>query len=150
MKKLKILILLFVVAFTACGDDDDPQLDTDIMLIEQYLADNNLTAERTDSGLHYVITEEGNGDHPTSNAFVTIKYKGYFLDGRVFDQTQGASSGPWFLSQLIPGWQEGIPKFKKDGEGILLIPSKLGYGERGQGTIPPNTVILFDIELIDF
>lgn len=148
MRHLKFTIILLLLSI-GCNNDD-PQLDTDIMLIEQYLDDNNLTAESTESGLHYIITREGTGDHPTTNATVKIKYKGYRLDGSVFDQTQGASSGPWPLSQLIKGWQEGIPKLKKGGAGILLIPSKLGYGSRSEGDIAPNTVLIFDVDLIDF
>lgn len=151
MKYLPLLIFIAgLLGIQACSDDDNPQLDTDIMLIEQYLSDNGLTAERTPSGLHYIITREGDGTQPTVNSTVKIRYKGYFLDGIVFDETQGASSGPWPLSSLIQGWQEGIPKFQRGGAGVLLIPSKLGYGSRGSGNVPPNTVILFDVDLIDF
>ena len=54
------------------------------------------------------------------------------------------------LANVISGWQLGIPEFKKEGKGTLLIPSALAYGSSGRGSIPPNTVLAFDIELLDF
>ena len=150
MKYLQIFFFSLILLVGSCKDEVAEQLEEDIQLIENYLEDNNLAAEKTSSGLHFIITKEGTGAHPTINDSVKIKYKGYTLDGSVFNETQGASSGPWPLTQLIEGWQEGIPKLKKGGTGVLLIPSKLGYGSQGQGSIAPNTVLIFDVELIDF
>lgn len=112
-----------------------------------YLDDNNLEATKTDTGLYYVINEEGTGTRPTANSDVTVNYKGYFLDGTVFDEsdTNGISIG---LNQVIAGWTEGIQLFKEGGEGVLLIPSNLGYGIRGSGPIPGGAVLIFDIKLI--
>jgi FKBP-type peptidyl-prolyl cis-trans isomerase FkpA len=68
------------------------------------------------------------------------------LDGTVFDQsTNGISFG---LNQVILGWREGITYFKEGGKGILLIPSDLGYGDRGSGSIPGGAALVFDINLI--
>ena len=148
----RYLILGFLVLFAfACNreDDQDPaqQLEEDLAIIEQYIEDNNLTAERTESGLHYVVLNEGNGSFPDASNQVVVNYKGYFTDGTTFDSGTGIQ---FFLTQVIPGWTEGIPKFSKGGNGILLIPSSLGYGTRGSGPIPPNTVIIFDVLLDDF
>jgi FKBP-type peptidyl-prolyl cis-trans isomerase FkpA len=135
----------------ACNSDDEgDQLATDIALIKQYLADRSLTAIETESGLHYIITTEGSGNHPTLASNVEARYKGYFLDGRIFDQTMGSATAEFPLSAVILGWQEGIPKFKKGGAGVLLIPSRLAYGPGGRPGIPGNTVLIFDIELVDF
>lgn len=151
---MKLLQLLFVIAclsFAACNSDEEgDQLMTDIGLIKQYLTDNNLTAIETASGLHYIITEEGSGDHPTLASNVKARYKGYFLGGAVFDQTTGSSTADFPLSAVILGWQEGIPKLKKGGKGVLFIPSKLGYGPSGRPGIPGNSVLIFDVELVDF
>tara|TARA_B100000795_G_C22752406_1_gene420015 strand:- start:53 stop:883 length:831 start_codon:yes stop_codon:yes gene_type:complete len=115
--------------------------------IIEYIEENDLDASRTNSGLYYVINEEGTGTTPTSSSNVTVAYKGYFLDGTVFDQSDanGISFG---LDQVIEGWTEGIPLFKEGGEGILLIPSSLGYGLNGAGSIPRGAVLVFDVNLI--
>ncbi len=151
MKYAYILFLLCFCSFIACNDDDsDSQHAMDVDLIKTYLSDNNLTAQSTDSGLHYIIEKEGSGPHPTLADRVTVKYRGYLLDGTEFDATVGNQtfSGP--LSGLIQGWQEGIPKFKAGGEGVLLIPSRLGYGSFPRDKIPANSVLIFDITLVSF
>ena len=71
------------------------------------------------------------------------------MDGTVFDQTNDAPLSI-SLDRVISGWQEGIPLFKRGGRGLLLIPSAIAYGVTGQGGIPPNTPIAFEIELVDF
>ena len=129
------------------GDDSNKnnnQTEADII---QYIEDNNLNATRSDSGLYYVIEEQGDGDQPSSNSNVTVSYKGYFLDGSVFDQSN--ESGITFnLQQVIKGWTEGIAYFNEGGEGILLIPSNLGYGSQSRSGIPGGSVLLFDIKLL--
>ena len=124
--------------------DYDAQNEADIL---HYIEDNNLEAQKSDSGLYYVINEEGTGTTPTSNSNVTVAYKGYFLDGTVFDESDGngISIG---LNQVILGWQEGITYFKEGGEGVLLIPSSLAYGNNGSGPIPGGAVLVFDVKLI--
>ncbi len=142
--------MLFACSFAACSDDEGDQHATDLRLIEDYLADNALTAESTNSGLHYIITREGTGDHPTLQDEVTVGYRGYLLDGTVFDQTTGGQTITWPLSGFIPGWQEGIPKLKAGGEGTFFIPSRLGYGAQPQPGIPANSVLIFDVQLVSF
>ena len=138
-----IISLLFLVS---CSEDKsvEPQTEADIIA---YIEANNLNATRTNSGLYYVIDNEGSGSRPTSTSNVTVAYKGYFLDGGTFDQSSdsGISFG---LNQVIPGWTEGIQLFKEGGEGMLLIPYNLGYGLNGRPSIPGGAVLLFDIQLI--
>ena len=142
---LTLVLSLFI--FISCSKDDDtfePQTEADII---QYIEANDLNATRSNSGLYYVINDEGTGTRPTSSSNVTVAYKGSLLDGAVFDQSDsnGISFG---LNQVIKGWTEGITYFKEGGEGILLIPSNLGYGNNGQGSIPGGAVLVFDIKLI--
>ena len=115
--------------------------------ILKYIDDNNLVATKSNSGLYYVVNNEGTGDKPTSNSNVTVAYKGYFLDGTVFDQSS-ASGATFPLNGVISGWTEGIPLFKEGGNGILLIPFNLGYGINGRASIPGGAVLIFDIHLI--
>lgn len=151
MNKLLFLSLgLFL--FVACQKELSPeeQLQKDLELIKKYLSDNNLAADSTNSGLHYIITKEGTGSNPDINSTVTVKYKGYLLDGSVFDETSSSSTATFPLSNLIQGWQEGIPLLKKDGKGTFFIPSYLGYGSSQVGSIPANSVLIFEIELVKF
>jgi FKBP-type peptidyl-prolyl cis-trans isomerase FkpA len=138
-------IFLFLFALVSCKKDLD-QIDQQI--IEQYILDNNLVAESTTSGLHYVINNQGSGEQPNSYSTVTIAYTGKLTDGEIFDQSP--STGATFpLYNLIQGWQEGIPLFNEGGSGILLIPSSLGYGSQSVVNIPKNSVLIFEINLIE-
>jgi len=145
--KSYLYLFLSIFLFVSCSNDDadfEPQTEADIL---QYIENNNLNATKTSSGLYYVINNEGTGTRPTSDSFVTVDFKGYFLDGTVFDQSDsiGVSFG---LSQIIAGLKEGIQLFKEGGDGVLLIPANLAYGSAGSSTIPGDTVLVFDIKLI--
>ena len=147
MGKLCMLVLLLVM-FNSCKKEvvDYTQIDEDI--ITEYIVDNNLTAIATGTGLYYVVDTPGNGTQPNSQSTVTVAYKGYLTNGSVFDES--ASSGISFsLTSVIQGWQEGIPYFKEGGSGILLIPSELGYGSQATSEIPANSVLVFEVALID-
>lgn len=143
VKWLLSLSLLFVLL--ACSKD---QFDVDQQIIADYIADNNLDADQTDSGLWYVINQPGTGAQPTISDEVSVFYKGYLTDGTVFDQT-GTQPISFPLANVILGWQEGIPLFKEGGNGILLIPSQLGYGDRRVGSIPASSVLVFEVELVE-
>ncbi len=147
---LSIIALLPLLLFTACGDDGKPQSQIDRERIQEYLADNNLEALEHPTGIFYNITREGNGEFPNPRSKVVVTYKGYFLDGEVFDETEAGERLEIELTRLIPGWQIAIPLLSKGGAGTFYIPSRLGYGPAGSGSIPPNTVLVFEIELIDF
>lgn len=148
MKKHTLIVL--VLAFlTACnksdGDVDYQEKNNDEIVA--YIDNNNLEAQKSASGLYYIIDEPGSGKQPTATSNVTVAYKGYFLDGKTFDESNanGISFG---LHQVIKGWTEGIPYFKEGGKGQLLIPSHLGYGSQGRPGIPGGSVLIFDIHLI--
>jgi FKBP-type peptidyl-prolyl cis-trans isomerase len=114
--------------------------------IQAYLTQNNLNAQQTDSGLYYIINEEGTGTQATPTSNVTITYKGYFKNGNVFDQsTQNVNFN---LSNVIEGFSEGLSYFKEGGSGTLLIPAHLAYGNNNTNNIPAGSVIIFDINLI--
>jgi len=149
-KLLSIAIVCICLSLFSC-DKGERILKKNIQDIEEYLEDNNLSAQRTDNDLYYIIEEEGNGEFPTVTDFVEVDYHGYFLDGEVFDSSVDRGMPSEFsLTSVIIGWREGIPLFSKGGKGKLLIPSHLGYGEFGTNGIPGETVLIFDIHLIDF
>lgn len=129
----------------ACNKDD--QGVEDEMLIKTYLMDNNLQAEKTESGLYYIITLPGNNEHPTPSNNVHISYVGSLLNGNVFDSNLSAT---FPLGNLIEGMKEGISLLGKGGVGTFYIPSGLGYGETAKQGIPANSVLIFDVTLIGF
>ena len=142
-------ILLVVFSMTSCAKKNtEEQASTDEKIIQQYISDNNLNATATGSGLYYVVHSPGAGDGCTSASTVTVAYRGSFTDGSVFEESP-AQGVEFSLQGVIAGWTEGIPYFKEGGSGILILPSALAYGKSGSGSIPPNTVLVFDIELID-
>lgn len=148
MKYLLPLLLVLFLLPSCAKRKAKKQAEEDDQIIQSYISDNNLNATRTESGLYIVIESQGTGAGCSGFSDVTVAYTGYFTDGAVFDQSdaQGITLN---LAQVIEGWHEGIPYFKEGGIGKLLIPSALGYGPNGTGGIPPNSVLIFDIELID-
>ncbi|MEQ8237827.1 MAG: FKBP-type peptidyl-prolyl cis-trans isomerase [Cyclobacteriaceae bacterium] len=137
------IALLFVVG---CGDDENDSISiSSEEQITTYLEANNLVAERSESGLYYIIETEGTGRRPRAASNVTVAYKGYLTDGVVFDQSSRAS---FSLANVIRGWTEGIQLFREGGKGILLVPAELGYGAAGRGSIPGNAAMVFEVELI--
>jgi len=146
MKSYLSILLLFLIM--SCSVDDSSNVNQTEADIKKYIEEHNLNAQRSDSGLYYVIEEQGNGDKPTSTSTVTVNYKGYFLNGSTFDQS-GSDGITFGLNQLIAGWTEGITYFNEGGEGMLLIPSHLGYGSQTYNGIPGGSVLLFDIKLLN-
>ncbi len=153
MMKIKQLLWIFLVGIiltTACSKDDDTaakQAEKDEQIIADYLAANSIDAQRHESGLYFLITNEGSGEQPTINSTVEVFYKGYLTNGSIFDQTtQGPVTFP--LRNLIEGWQIGIPLLKKGGSGTFFLPSRLGYGTTGSGSVPANAVLIFEIDLV--
>lgn len=133
---------------SACKKDEVDQRAIDDEIILKYIADHDYTATKTSSGLYYVIDVQGTGSYPTIDSTVTVAYVGKLANGGIFDQSN--SLGATFpLANVIQGWKEGIPYFNEGGAGVLLIPSHLGYGEGGSASIPSNSVLIFEIELID-
>lgn len=103
------------------------------------------------SGLAYEIVQPGTGAFPKPTDTVTVHYTGALLDGHVFDtSTKTGKPETIALTEVLPGWVEGLQKINKGGKIKLYVPANLGYGENGAGEIPPGATLVFDIELIDF
>ncbi|MEL6590295.1 MAG: FKBP-type peptidyl-prolyl cis-trans isomerase [Bacteroidota bacterium] len=129
----------------------EKQMAIDLPLIQQWGRERGLILQRTDSGLHYTIEKQGQGGHATPGSNVSVHYTGKLLNGQVFDSSYSRQQPISFTlgaGQVIQGWDEGLTLLQEGGRGTLLIPSVLGYGPRDMGSIPPNSVLVFDVELV--
>ena len=100
------------------------------------------------NGVYYKILQEGNGDFVTLNDTLVVNYKGQLLNGFVFDESK-TKPAVFPLKRLIKGWQIGLPFCKQGGKIRLIIPSALAYSIRNLGIIPPNSILIFDIEVLE-
>ncbi|MBO9728176.1 MAG: FKBP-type peptidyl-prolyl cis-trans isomerase [Chitinophaga sp.] len=158
MKKVFLFGGLFLLMLAACSKKDDnntppydkaAQYTIDSTKIMAYAAANNITDLKHDSaGIFYQIVNRGDTrDTANAAAYVNVAYIGTFLDKKVFDSSYNANFG---LNRVIEGWTIGIPKIGRGGEINLLLPSYFAYRQYGQGSVPPNTVLIFNVKLKSF
>ncbi len=122
---------------------------SEIAILQTYITAAHPAAIQHSSGLFYEILLPGAGTAvPGVCNTVTVKYSGYLTNGTKFDENLGGIS--FKLGQLIIGWQKGIPLVKKGGSINLYIPPSLGYGSSAVGSIPANSILVFNIQLLDF
>ncbi len=157
MKRIAIVLMtaVMLISISSClktSQDaySNRSVASDSSTILSYLITNGINGyAKHSSGLYYKIDAPGSGSAPTLSSKVFVKYTGRFTDKRVFDSLGDASKSGWVLGSLIEGWKIGIPLVSKGGKIKLFIPSALGYGCAGGGSIPANAVLVFDIELVD-
>lgn len=129
------------------------RLDAEAKRINEELDRRWPDAVKTPSGLRYVVLKEGEGELcPRMGQVVTVHYTGTFLNGKVFDSSQANGEPIKFkIGQVIEGWNEALQTMHKGEKRQLVIPPELGYGVHGYpGAIPPNSYLVFDVELLDF
>ena len=108
---------------------------------------------KTDSGLEYIEIQAGTGTQAEAGKTVSVHYTGKLTDGSVFDDSykRGAPiEFPLGQGMVIKGWDEALLDMTKGEKRILIIPPDLAYGARGRGPIPPNSTLVFEVELLDF
>ena len=110
------------------------------------------TEEVTESGLRMIIHKNGNGQIPHSGQTVQVHYSGMFENGSKFDSSIGKHPYAFGLGKgkVIKGWDEAIALMSKGEKRTLIIPPELGYGSQDKGRIPPNSTLIFEVELVDF
>ena len=151
LRKFIPFALILIIAASCKEEEQVDYGPIDKKIIEDYLNTNNLTAQSTASGLYYIIQTPGGANHPEVKSSVLVNYTGYLTDGTVFDSSYPTGK-PYAspLKSLVAGWQEGLPMIGTGGKIQLFIPSELGYGSAAKSLIPANSVLIFDIELVDY
>jgi peptidylprolyl isomerase len=156
MKRFKELLLaILVIGLFSCERQTfySPyaQLEADIAILDKYLEENNIVAEKSNTGLRYVIHDPGLGSTPQNGNIVKVHYVGTLLDGTQFDSSYDRGE-PFQYTQgagmVIRGWEEGMKYIAETGKITLYIPSVLAYGASGRGDIGPNENLIFDIDLL--
>jgi FKBP-type peptidyl-prolyl cis-trans isomerase len=162
--RLLVVLVSSLSLLTACNKEEvedytppfnEAVAQQDEATIKQYVADNKLTnAQRQASGLYFVPVTTTTGVQPKAGQIVSVLYTGSLLDGTVFDASSKNGNEPIEFAlgkrKVITGWDEGIALMTKGSKATLLIPSQLAYGARGAGgVIAPNTVLRFDVELVE-
>ncbi len=148
MKQLtKFTLLLFLITLTVSSCTEDKYADWKILNDKAYEATLDTTDFiKSESGLCYKIIHAGeNPKRPNVNSYVSVRYTGKLITGKVFDS--GIYSGR--LSGVVSGWQEAIVKLKVGGSMEMFFPYSLGYGTEGSGTIPPYSMLHFTVELLE-
>ena len=154
--------LLLLLAMGSCKEKDkvltyEERLVVDSKEIEKYLAENNLTATRTSAGLYYQVLEEGTGVRAEAGNTVKVHYIGKFLDGYKFDSSWDTGNPYTFRlgyendpNSPIKGWHQAVALMRKGDRFRVFVPSGLAYGRSGRyGSIPPNTILVFEMDLLD-
>lgn len=107
----------------------------------------------TETGLQYIIVQQGDGEFPQPGQVLRVHYSGYLMDGTLFDSSVQRGEPFRFVlgqGQVIRGWDEGFSLLSRGARARLILPPHLGYGDRDMGAIPPGSSLIFDVELIDF
>lgn len=127
------------------------QAEMDDVLINRFITAQSLAGFiKLPGGVYYKILSPGTGTEEVKlTSSITMAYTGRLLNQKIFDSATTAKPYTSKLENLIAGWKDALPLIKKGGKIRLLIPSALGYGAGGSGSIPPNSVLDFDIELTD-
>ena len=131
----------------------EQQLLEDISLIDIYLEGQELIGMELESGIRYIVREQGSGKKPEQGDQVLIHFIGYLLDGTQFDSSFDRNDPHEFTlgsRSVIPGWEQCVAEMPLGSKITFYIPSGLAYGERGFGEmVEPNTVVVYDIELLE-
>lgn len=145
---MKLLLALFtVLALASCSTYSDNDLDSFDQEIQNYLKEEGISCEKSESGLYYKVIEEGSGEYIQYKDIVQFTYKGNLLNGDVFDEQTEAVEYP--VGQLIGAWKEIMLQLKKGSKAYLVTPPQLGYGTNNLEDIPQNSILVFELEIVD-
>ena len=154
---MKIALILFVIACIAFyfynNANNQKAAALNLEKGSAFLAENAKKdgVKTTASGLQYEVLQSGSGEsYPTASSTVRVHYHGTLIDGTVFDSSVERDETISFpLNRVIPGWTEGVQLMNVGSKYKFTIPAELAYGERDMGVIKPNSVLVFEVELLE-
>ncbi len=144
MNKLMIGLLTLFVAF-GCKKEE-PTVDPEIQIAE-FIAEEGLNLTTTASGLRYEFQEEGEGDLPISNSILSLTYTEKLADGTFISQRSTPTEA--YITSQTPGLEEGLRLMRKGSKGTIIVPPELAYGDRAVGSIPANSYLIYEVEILD-
>ena len=148
---IAVVIAALVAFFLYRSYNNKQAAQENIKIGQEFLAANKLKegVQTTASGLQYLVLQQGTGtEHPKATDTVTVHYHGILLNGTVFDSSVDRGEKISFpLNRVIKGWTEGLQHMVVGEKVRFFIPANLAYGNNGAGSIPPGSVLIFDVEL---
>ncbi len=152
MRRTFFILSVFFLLFngSSCIKDTGCQnktIQSEQAAMTAYAVSNGIAGTTHSSGLYYQVSTPGSGAFPTSTSRVSVTYTGKYLDGTVFETT--TTPVTFGVNEVIVGWQIGIPLVQKGGTIKMIIPSSLAYGCSGRGSIPGNTILFFEVRIVD-
>jgi FKBP-type peptidyl-prolyl cis-trans isomerase FkpA len=142
-----------LLAWMACREKETPEelLAAQQQEITQYASAQGLDGQFTTQGLYYEIVagQDSAAAKPSNSDEVRVAYEGSFLNGQVFARVDSQDQFSIQISQTIEGWRIGLPLMNEGASIIMILPSELAYGNNGNGTIPPNTILRYDLTLLE-
>ncbi|HLV43158.1 MAG TPA: FKBP-type peptidyl-prolyl cis-trans isomerase [Brumimicrobium sp.] len=148
MKWIGFFLLVFFI--TSCGTYSEKDLASFDQKIQAYLDSIGVEMEKTEEGLYYSIIDEGKGDETIRyNDQIVFAYKGSFLSGNTFQVIGKEDPLEFKVNQLIVGWQDALMMLKEGGKINIIIPPQLGYATQSSDAIPPNTILKYELEVLE-
>lgn len=150
-----LAVIGMVAMLAACGrGEETPVVDPAIAEAAAFMADNakEQGIQTLPSGIQYKVLKSGpaGGESPDTNDLVSVHYEGTLTDGTVFDSSyQKGAPAVFVVNEVVPGWTEILQKMKVGDQWLVYVPPALGYQDRQSGQIPPNSVLVFRMELLD-
>lgn len=149
MKKTLFLIGLISLLVASCKTYSEEEVQSFDKTIQKFVMRSGLNYEKSESGLYYLIEKEGEGEFIKFTDEVSFRYTGKLLSGKTFDGRYKRTPITFEVSKLIEGWKEGMMYLKKGGKAKLIVPPTLGYGDNQLPDIPANSILYFEIEIVD-
>jgi FKBP-type peptidyl-prolyl cis-trans isomerase len=129
----------------------DASAENNLIVGEKFLASNKARKEVTSlsSGVQYRVISAGKGKHkPTDSSTVVCRYQGKFIDGTVFEKADGKKLSTLKVAGLVPGLQEAVKNMTTGSKWEIVVPPKLGYGDKGHRDVAPNAVLIYEMEIV--
>jgi FKBP-type peptidyl-prolyl cis-trans isomerase len=129
----------------------DASAENNLTVGEKFLASNKARKEVTSlpSGVQYSVISAGKGKHkPTNSSTIVCRYQGKFIDGTVFEKADGKKLSTLKVAGLVPGLQEAVKNMTTGSKWEIVVPPKLGYGDKGYRDVAPNAVLIYEMDIV--